>query len=166
MNKAQKEASKGTGLADLEKKTGGFAKKIIKEFKEFINQGNVVDMAVGVVIGAAFKAIVDSLVSDLISPIIGIIFSADFSEVSVTINGSSIMIGSFINAVINFLIVAVVLFLFVKLINSFRNMKKKPEEAPAAPAEPATKECPFCMTEISIKATRCPHCTSELKEEA
>ena len=145
-------------------KTGGFAKKIIAEFKEFINQGNVVDMAVGVVIGAAFKAIVDSFVSDLISPIIGIIFSADFSDVCVTINGSAIMIGSFINAVINFLIVAVVLFLFVKLINSFRKMKKKPEEEPAAPAEPTTKECPYCMTEISIKATRCPHCTSELEK--
>ena len=162
--KDQKENAAGTGISGLEKKTGGFLKKMLAEFKEFINQGNVVDMAVGVVIGAAFKAIVDSLVSDLISPIIGIIFSADFSDVSVTINGSSIMIGSFINAVINFLIVAVVLFLVVKLFNSLKRINKKKEEAPAAPAEPETKECPFCRTEISIKATRCPHCTSQLEK--
>ena len=136
-------------------------KKIIQEFKEFINQGNVVDMAVGVVVGAAFKAIVDSLVSDLISPLIGIIFKADFSDVSVTINGSSIMIGSFIMAVLNFFIVAVVLFLFVKLMNSLRRLKKKPEEE-AAPA-PTTKVCPYCKSEISIDATKCPHCTSDIK---
>lgn len=137
-------------------------KKILKEFKEFINKGNVVDMAVGVVIGAAFKAIVDSLVSDLISPLIGIIFQADFSDVSLTINGSPIMIGSFIMAVLNFFIVAVVLFAFVKLMNSLRNLKKKPEE-PAAPAAPATQTCPYCISEIPAEATKCPHCTSEIK---
>lgn len=138
-------------------------KKILQEFKEFINKGNVVDMAVGVVIGAAFKAIVDSLVSDLISPLIGIIFKADFSDVSVTINGSPIMIGSFIMAVLNFFIVAVVLFLFVKLMNSLRKIKEKGEApAPEEPAEPTTQVCPYCISEISIKATRCPNCTSEL----
>ena len=155
-------SKKDKTLTDIAGQTGGFAKKVLNEFKEFINQGNVVDMAVGVVIGAAFKAIVDSLVSDLISPLIGIIFSADFSDVAVTINGSSIMIGSFINAVINFFIVAIVLFLVVKLFNSLKKMNKKQEEAPAAAPEPETKECPYCMTQISIKATRCPHCTSEL----
>lgn len=136
-------------------------KKIINEFKEFINQGNVIDMAVGVVVGAAFKAIVDSLVSDLISPIIGIIFQSDFSGLYVTINGSQIMYGSFITAVINFFIVAAVLFLFVKLVNRLRKTRKKEEEKPA---EPTTKECPFCHSEISIKATKCPHCTSDINE--
>lgn len=135
-------------------------KKILQEFKEFINRGNVIDMAVGVVIGAAFKAIVDSFVADLISPIIGIVFQSDFSDLSVTINGSQIMYGSFITAVINFLIVAAILFLFVKLVNKFRGLKKKEEAAP----EPTTKECPFCHSEIPIKAIKCPHCTSDINE--
>ena len=165
MGKEKKNVVSKENITKLEKKTGGFAKKIIQEFKEFINQGNVIDMAVGVVVGAAFKAIVDSFVSDLISPVIGIIFSADFSDVSVTVNGSEIMIGSFITAVINFFIVAAVLFLFVKLINSFRKMSKKPEEAPAEPAAPATKKCPYCFSEIAAEATRCPHCTSEIRLE-
>ncbi len=135
---------------------------IVKEFKEFINRGNVIDMAVGVVIGAAFKAIVDSVVSDLISPIIGIIFKQDFSSLSVTINGSVFTYGNFIMAVINFFLIAIVLFLFVKAVNKFRDEKAKlthkEEKAPA----PTTKKCPFCQEEISIEATRCPHCTSEL----
>lgn len=135
---------------------------IVKEFKEFINRGNVIDMAVGVVIGAAFKAIVDSVVSDLISPIIGIIFKQDFSSLSVTINGSVFTYGNFIMAVINFFLIAIVLFLFVKAVNKFRDaqtkLTHKEEKAPA----PTTKKCPFCQEEISIDATRCPHCTSEL----
>lgn len=135
---------------------------IVKEFKEFINRGNVIDMAVGVVIGAAFKAIVDSVVSDLISPIIGIIFKQDFSSLSVTINGSVFTYGNFIMAVINFFLIAIVLFLFVKAVNKFRDEKAKlthkEEEIPA----PTTKKCPFCQEEIAIEATRCPHCTSEL----
>ena len=108
---------------------------LVKEFKEFINRGNVVDMAVGVVIGAAFKAIVDSVVADLISPLIGIIFKQDFSSLSVTINGSVFTYGNFIMAVINFLIVAFVLFLFVKAVNKMRALQdaKKPKEEPAAP---------------------------------
>lgn len=139
------------------KKKTGFLKRFANEFKEFINRGNVVDMAVGVVIGAAFSAIVDSFVSDLISPIIGIIFKADFSDVSVTIRGSEIMFGSFITAVIDFLIIALVLFFFVKLINKMRNIKKKEPEAPT------TKKCPYCKSEIAIDATRCPNCTSQLE---
>ena len=137
-------------------------KGIIQEFKEFINQGNVMDLAVGVIIGAAFKAIVDSLVEDLISPILGSIFKMDFSDLSVNINGAELMYGKFIMAVIDFLIVAIVLFLIIKAFNKAKNMVKKPvEEAPPAPT---TKVCPFCKSEISIEATRCPHCTSELKE--
>lgn len=131
-------------------------KKIIQEFKAFINRGNVVDMAVGVIIGAAFKAIVDSVVNDLISPIIGIIFQKDFSDLTLKIFEAEIRYGAFIMAVINFFIVAVALFSLIKFINIFH---KKKEEAPAAPT---TKVCPFCKSEISIEATRCPHCTSEV----
>ena len=148
-------------------------KKFINEFKEFINRGNVVDMAVGVMIGAAFKAIVDSVVKDLISPLIGIIFKQDFSalkwilepavyaEDGITIvkEAVSINYGAFIMAIVNFLIIAVILFLMVKMINSVREIgKKKEEEVPAAPT---TKVCPYCKSEIAIDATRCPHCTSD-----
>jgi large conductance mechanosensitive channel len=133
-------------------------KKFLEEFKAFAMRGNVLDMAVGVVVGAAFKAIVDSLVNDIISPLIGIIFSADFSDVVLTVNNSPIAIGNFINAIINFLIVAFSMFVVIKAANTASSLRKK-EEAPAAPT---TKICPFCQSEISIKATRCPHCTSEL----
>ena len=148
-------------------------KKFFSEFKEFINRGNVVDMAVGVMIGAAFKAIVDSVVKDLISPVIGIIFKQDFSElkyilepavyaedgITVVKEAVSINYGAFIMAIVNFLIIAVILFLMVKMINSVRNVGKKNEVE--APAEPTTKICPYCKSEIAIDATRCPHCTSE-----
>lgn len=137
-------------------------KGIIQEFKEFINQGNVMDLAVGVIIGAAFKAIVDSLVGDLLSPLLGSIFQMDFSDLSVNINGAELMYGKFIMAVIDFFIIAIVLFLIIKAFNKAKNIVKKPAEE--APAEPTTKVCPFCKSEISIDAVRCPHCTSELKE--
>ncbi len=148
-------------------------KKFINEFKEFINRGNVVDMAVGVMIGAAFKAIVDSVVKDLISPVIGIIFKQDFSAlkwilepavyaedgITVVKEAVSINYGAFIMAIVNFLIIAVILFLMVKMINSVREMGKQKEEE--TPAVPTTKVCPYCKSEIAIDATRCPHCTSE-----
>ncbi len=137
-------------------------KKFLAEFKEFINRGSVMDMAVGVIVGAAFQAIVNSLVSDIISPLIGIIFKMDFSGLSVTVRGSEIMYGSFIMAILNFLIVAFVLFLVVKGMNMLRRGVKKPAEE--APAAPTTKICPFCKSEIPIDATRCPHCTSEQPE--
>lgn len=136
-------------------------KKFLEEFKAFAMRGNVLDMAVGVVVGAAFSAIVTSLVNDIISPLIGILFSADFSSVVLTVNGSPIGIGNFINAVINFLIVAFSLFAVIKAVNAASSLHKKQEPAPA-PAAPTTKVCPFCQSEISIKAIRCPHCTSEL----
>ena len=134
-------------------------KKFFEEFKAFAMRGNVLDMAVGVVIGGAFTAIVNSLVGDIINPLIGLFFNADFSEVGIHVGGSSIKIGEFVNSIINFLIVAFVLFVVIKAINS---LHKKPE-APAAPAEPTTKVCPFCQSEIAIKAVRCPHCTSKLE---
>lgn len=131
-------------------------KKVLDEFKAFINRGNVVDMAVGVIIGAAFKAIVDSVVADLISPIIGIIFQKDFSDLTIKIFEAEIRYGAFIMAVINFFIVAAALFALIKVINMFH---KKEEEAPAPVT---TKICPYCKSEISLEATRCPHCTSEV----
>ena len=133
--------------------------KFFEEFKAFAMRGNVLDMAVGVVVGSAFTAIVNSLVGDIISPLIGLFFNADFSDVVIQIGDVGIGIGSFLNAIINFLIVAFVLFVVIKTINS---LHKKPAE-PEAPAEPATKVCPYCQSEISIKAVRCPHCTSKLE---
>ena len=136
-------------------------KGLIQEFKDFINQGNVVDMAVGVIIGAAFKAIVDSLVGDLISPLLGSIFKMDFSDLSININGAELMYGKFIMAVIDFFIIAIVLFAVIKAFNKAKSVVIKPKEE--EPAAPTTKVCPFCKSEIAIDATRCPHCTSELE---
>lgn len=135
-------------------------KKLLKEFKEFAMRGNVLDMAVGVVIGAAFKAIIDSVVNDLISPIIGLIFNKDLSGLTFTIRDVTITYGSFLTAVINFFIVALVLFIIVKTANASANLRKKKEPEKA----PETKKCPYCLSEIPVKATRCGHCTSELKE--
>ncbi len=125
--------------------------KMLKEFKEFAMKGNVLDLAIGVIIGGAFGSIVSSLVEDIITPIIGAIFGQpDFSAIKV----GPIALGNFINAVVNFLIIALCLFAVVKAINSL----KKP-----APAPKAARVCPFCKSEIADDATRCPHCTSELK---
>ena len=134
-------------------------KKFLEEFKAFAMRGNVLDMAVGVVVGGAFTSIVTAMVDDIINPIIGLFFKMDFSSVVIDLGGSSIKIGEFVNSVINFLIVAFVLFVVIKAINA---LHKKPAE-PAAPAEPTTKVCPYCQSEINIKAVRCPHCTSRLE---
>ena len=150
--------SKGVDFLMAEKEIKGI-KKFLEEFKAFAMRGNVLDMAVGVVVGGAFTAIVTALVEDVINPVIGLFFKADFSSVVIDLGGSSIKIGEFVNSIINFLIVAFVLFVVIKAINS---LHKKPE-APAAPAEPTTKVCPFCQSEIAIKAVRCPHCTSKLE---
>ena len=141
----------------MEKEIKGI-KKFFEEFKAFAMRGNVLDMAVGVVVGSAFTAIVNSLVVDIISPLIGLFFNADFSDVVIQIGDVGIGIGSFINAVINFLIVAFVLFTVLKAFNAL--FTKKKEETPAAPT---TKVCPYCQSEIPIKAVRCPHCTSKLE---
>ncbi len=170
---------------------------MLKEFKEFALKGNVMDLAVGVIIGGAFQKIVSSLVSDIIMPAISMITGKiDYSDLAFTVGDVSITYGNFITAVIDFLIVAFVLFLIVRYMNKLnkkleeaklqelsriskiggigdkiannkfiKNRKKKEEKEP----EPTTKICPFCVSEISIKATRCPHCTSvleEIKEEA
>lgn len=138
-------------------------KGFLEEFKEFALRGNVLDMAVGVIIGGAFSNITKSLTDDIISPLLGIFGGANFDSLSVTfkaLNGGEVTLtyGNFITAVINFLIMAFVVFCFIKAINRVFSVGKKPEE----PAAPTTKICPYCKSEIPIDATRCPHCTSEL----
>lgn len=142
-------------------------KKFLDEFKAFISRGNVMDMAVGVIIGASFKAIVDSLVADIINPLLGLFGGMNFSEYKLQLFGTATLnYGNFITAIINFLIMAFVIFCIVKSMNTISaKFAKKKEEEPQEPAAPTTKICPFCKTEIAIDATRCPHCTSELTEE-
>ena len=137
--------------------------KFLKEFKEFALRGNVMDLAVGVIIGGAFQSIVSSLTGDIISPFIGLFAQTDFSDMVVNIRGVDIRYGAFLTAVINFIIMALVIFLFLKLINRLVRFGHK-KEAPA-PAAPTTKQCPYCCSEIPLAATRCPHCTSVLEEQ-
>ena len=132
---------------------------MLKEFKTFIKRGNVLDLAVAVIIAGAFGKIITSLVNDIIMPIVGLLLGGvNFDELTTTIGSVVINWGAFLQATVDFIIVAFIVFLIVKAAN---NMKKAP--APAAPAEPTTKECPHCFSTISIKATRCPNCTTELK---
>ena len=135
-------------------------KKFFQEFKEFAMRGNVVDLAVGVIIGGAFQKIVSSLVDDMISPIIGLVAKTDLSALVVNIFGVDIKYGSFLTAIINFLIMAFVIFVLVKTLNKIASLGKHKEE----PKAPTTKKCPFCQSEIDIKATRCPHCTSVIED--
>ena len=142
---------------------------MLKEFREFIMRGNVVDLAVGVIIGGAFGKIVSSLVSDVIMPPIGLLLNGmDFSNLFVSLTGQSyatlaeaqaagaptLNYGNFVNSVIDFLLVGLVIFLLIRAINRLQR--------PAPAAEPSTKECPFCFSAIAVKATRCPSCTSQL----
>ncbi|MBO2515722.1 MAG: large conductance mechanosensitive channel protein MscL [Clostridiales bacterium] len=160
-------------------------KKFVKEFKEFAVKGNVLDMAIGVIIGGAFGKIVSSLVADVIMPLIGLIpgagsVSGMFAiiknpngvateglttiEQAVEAGCTTLNYGTFIQTIIDFFFIALSIFLFVKAINKAKKAAEKPA-APAAPAAPTTKKCPFCCSEIAIEATRCPHCTSELPKE-
>ena len=155
---------------------------MLKEFKEFAMKGNVIDMAIGVIIGGAFQKIVTSLVNDIIMPAIAVFTGkVDFSDLVVTIGSSSIKYGAFITTIIDFLIIAFSIFIAIRTINKlndktkenmekmakknklFKNKKKKEEPKP----EPTTKVCKYCLSEINIKAIKCPHCTSDLvdKEE-
>jgi large conductance mechanosensitive channel len=150
--------------------------EMFKEFKSFAMRGNVIDMAVGIIIGAAFGTIITSLVNDVIMPPIGLLLGGmDFTNLFIQLKAGdpagpyaaladaqaagavTINYGIFINAIISFLIVAFAMFLLIRSINRLQ----KEEEAP--PAEPTTKECPFCLSTIAIKATRCAHCTAELE---
>ena len=133
-----------------------FLKKFFGEFKQFALRGNVMDLAIGVIIGAAFQAIINSLVNDVLSPLIGLVAQTDLSYLVLNLNGVDIKYGAFLTAVISF-----VIFLLVKGMNALGNLgKHKTEEEP----EPTTKKCPYCLSEIDIEATRCPHCTSALDE--
>ena len=129
---------------------------MFKEFKEFIKRGNVLDLAIAVIIGGAFGKIVGSLVNDIIMPVIGLAMGGiDFSELSLTVGAAVITWGIFVQTIIDFLIIAFVIFTIVKITNK---LKKAPP-----PADPTTKECSYCFSVIPIKATRCAYCTSELK---
>ena len=141
-------------------------KGFIEEFKKFIMRGNVLDMAVGVIVGGAFTAIVTSLNKDILTPLLAILGGTDFSHLVLKLGSSEtapvLMYGNFITAVINFLVTAFAIFCLVKLINTVGEKFTKKEE-PAAPPAPTTKKCPYCCSEIAIEATRCPHCTSEVE---
>ena len=132
-------------------------KKFLEEFKAFALRGNVMDMAIGVIIGGAFTTIVTSLTENLINPILGLAGGTDLSGFVLSLGGIELRYGAFLTSVINFLIVAFVLFVTIKAINM---LHKKPVEAPK---EPTTKKCPYCQSDIALKAVRCPHCTSKLE---
>lgn len=145
------------------------------EFKKFIMRGNVIDLAVGVIVGGAFQTIVKSLVDDVVMPVISLATKGiNFADLFIALDGgeyatlaaaqeagaATLNYGNFISAILNFLIMAFVVFLLVKGINTVAEKTKKPAEE--APAEPTTKECPYCKSEIAIGATKCPNCTSDL----
>ncbi|GAB4432032.1 MAG: large conductance mechanosensitive channel protein MscL [Anaerolineales bacterium] len=132
---------------------------MLKEFKEFIMRGNVLDLAVAVIIGGAFGKIISSLVNDILMPLIGLAMGGvNFSDLAFILGDAVVAWGAFIQTIVDFLLIALVIFIIVKSANA---AKKK--EEPAAPAKSTTKDCPFCFTTIAIQATRCPNCTSELK---
>jgi large conductance mechanosensitive channel len=151
-------------------------KKFVEEFRKFITRGNVVDLAVGVIIGGAFKSIVNSFVNDIIMPPIGLFLGrVNFRDLFINLSGvpyaslaeakdagaATINYGVFINGIIEFILTGLVLFLVIRQLNRIQE-RRKPKEA-EAPAAPTTKKCPFCLSEIAIEATRCPHCTSQLE---
>ncbi len=132
-------------------------KKFLKEFKEFALKGNVMSLAVGMIIGTSFNGLVTALLDNIISPIIGCFSTGGFNGLSITIGKATLTYGAFLTAVINFIIMAFIVFLMVKAMNKLSDMGKKKEEEVAT-----TKECPYCKSEINIEATKCPHCTSDL----
>ena len=152
---------------------------MLKEFKEFALKGNIIDMAIGVIIGGAFQKIVSSLVNDIIMPTLAIFTGkVDFSDLVFTVGNSSIKYGSFITTIVDFLIIAFSIFIAIRTINKLNDKAKenldkvshknkifKKNKAKDTVVEPTTKVCPFCFSEINIKATRCPHCTSDLTTE-
>ena len=153
-----------------EQQNGGIVKGLVNEFKEFINRGNVMDMAVGVIVGAAFTAIVTSLTNDIINPAIKLLTgdaASGIAGLTIPVPGSEqpIDFGAFISAIINFLIVAFCVFLMVKAFNKMKDLGKKKEEAAEEAAAPVPT-CVFCLEEVKEGATRCPHCAAELPEPA
>ena len=146
----------------MKEKANGF----LADFKKFIMRGNVMDMAVGVIVGGAFTSIVTSLNKDILTPTLALFGGIDFSYLQLVMGEGEeapvLMYGNFITAIINFLITAFVIFLLIKGINALNDFFTKKEEA--KPAAPTTKECPYCKSAIAIAATRCPNCTSHLEE--
>ena len=136
-------------------------KKLLNEFKEFVFRGNVFNLAIGIIIGAAFQNIVTSLTDNILSPIIGLFMGKNFNEWQLNVHGVDILYGAFITSVINFIIMAFVIFILVKFVNKMMSVTKKPPRQ----EEPVTRKCPFCMTDISVEATRCPACTSNVNME-
>lgn len=136
---------------------------LIKDFRTFVLRGNVVDLAVGIVIGAAFGAVVTSAVKDLITPLVGIAGKFDFSSLHFTVNHSVFLLGDFLNAVLSFFLLAAVVFFFVvKPVNKLTAVSKRTSQTVA----PTEKTCDYCFSSININATRCPNCTSDLKLDA
>jgi large conductance mechanosensitive channel len=132
---------------------------MLKEFRDFILRGNVIDLAVGIVIGAAFGALVTSFVSNVLTPLLGLLKVPDFSTLAFTAGSTDVRYGLFLNTLISFVLIAAAIFFFVvKPMNAMTARMKKPD----APTEPPIKACPFCATDIPVAATRCPHCTSQL----
>ena len=128
---------------------------MLKEFREFAIRGNVMDLAVAVIIGGAFGKIVTSLVNDLLMPLIGLLLGGiSFSDLAISVGGAVIKWGAFVQSIIDFIIIAFVIFLLVRAMNRLKRQE---------PTTPTTKECPYCFTTIPLKAVRCPNCTSELK---
>ena len=142
-------------------------KKFFEEFKEFIQQGNVMDMAIGIIIGGAFTAIVTSLVNDIINPFIKLISGGgtEVSGLSIPVPGTQngIDFGAFISAIINFLIIAFIVFCMVKTLNKFMKASKLKKDKEEAVKEVAAPHCPHCLEEVKEGATRCPHCTGEIE---
>ena len=136
-------------------------KKFLHEFKEFALKGSVINLAVGVMIGAAFQNVVNSLTQNILSPVIGLAARQNFDALHIAVYDATINYGAFITSVVNFIIMALIIFLLVKFINSIQTIGK----AKAPPqAAPSVKKCPFCLTDVNIKAVRCPACTSELAD--
>lgn len=136
------------------------------EFKKFISRGNVMDMATGIIIGGTFTSIVKSFVEDIINPILGLFGGVNFDQWVLPLAGDvTLNYGKFITAVINFLIMALVLFVMIKIVNKTTEKLSK-QNAAAKETAPTTKKCPYCRSTIAIEATRCPHCTSQLNEAA
>jgi len=134
-------------------------KKFLQEFRDFAFKGNVMNLAVGVIIGAAFQSVVTSLTQNILSPIIGLFTRQNFDSLQLEVLGITLKYGAFITSIINFIIMAFVVFLLIRIMNFIMSLEKKPED----PKEPAVKQCPHCFSEINIKATRCPACTSQLE---
>ena len=136
-------------------------KKFIEEFKAFALRGNMMDMAIGVLIGGAFTGIVTSLTENFITPVINTVLRVVGGEALYTATEWYGFASNFVSAIFNFFITALVLFLLLKAMNKLMELGKKKDEEPAAPT---TKKCPYCLSEIPVEATRCPHCTSQLEE--